>query len=180
MKKNKKIVGWWSGGVTSAITCHMCVEMYGIKNTELIFIDTHNEDEDTYRFKIDCEKWYGKKIKTISGIGDGKYESIQDVWMKRKSLNVATGAICSAELKRKVRERWEKKNEYTHQAFGFDIDENKRAKSLKMNHPTTKPIYPLLYNGLTNLKILASVRLFTGPKIIIDGVSVPKVTGCDS
>lgn len=146
------IVGWWSGGVTSAVTCYLCIKLFGRNNCRFIFIDTKNEDDDTYRFKADCNKWYGegwqwKDIETITDIGS-KYESIQDVWMKHKSLNVAHGAICSSELKRRVREKWQKDNEYTYQAFGFDIDEVKRAKSIKMNHPKTKPIFPLLMFGL--------------------------------
>lgn len=153
-KTKKKIVSWWSGGVTSAITCHLCIEIFGLKNCEFIFIDTYNEDDDTYRFKKDCEQWYGKKIKTISAIGDGKYNSIQDVWRMNKTLNVATGAKCSADLKRLVREKWEKTTEFDHQAFGFDINESKRAKSISMNHPRTKPIFPLLFFGLAKAQCL--------------------------
>jgi hypothetical protein len=151
--KNDKIVSWWSGGVTSAVTCYLCIQLFGLKNCEFIFIDTFNEDDDTYRFKKDCEKWYGKKIKTITGIGKGKYavgtyKSIVDVWYKYKSLNIAHGAICSSELKRDVRLRWERDNAYKHQAFGFDINEPNRAKSLSLNYPKSKPIFPLLLFGL--------------------------------
>ena len=147
------IVGWWSGGVTSAVTCYLCIKLYGRENCRFIFIDTKNEDRDTYRFKTDCEKWWGGVIETITGLvkgeyASGKYESIEDVWIKHKSLNVAHGAICSSELKKVVREKWQKDNDYTYQAFGFDIDEVKRAKSIKMNHPKTKPIFPLLMFGL--------------------------------
>lgn len=143
-----KIIGWWSGGVTSAVVCKICIDLYGLNACEFIFIDTKNEDEDTYRFKKDCENWYKKEIKTISEIGE-KYNSIQDVWKTHKSLNVAHGAICSYKLKRIAREKWEKKNKYNHQAFGFDINEKNRAISLKLNHPNTKPIFPLLMYGYT-------------------------------
>ena len=159
----KKIISWWSGGVTSAITCHLCITLYGLKNCEFIFIDTHNEDKDTYRFKKDCEQWYGKKIKTITGIGKGKYasgnyKSIEDVWIKYKSLNVASGAVCSSELKRRVREKWQKDNEYSHQAFGFDIDEPRRAKAISINHPKTKPIFPLLMFGLQKKECIQMLK----------------------
>jgi 3'-phosphoadenosine 5'-phosphosulfate sulfotransferase (PAPS reductase)/FAD synthetase len=147
MKSTSKIIAWWSGGITSAVTCKLCVDLYGIDNVRFVFIDTKNEDEDTYRFKIDCEKWYNKEIETITGIGD-KYNSIEEVWIKNKSLNVASGAVCSSELKRRVREKWQKDNEYTHQAFGFELDEVKRAKSMTMNNPNVKAIYPLLMYGL--------------------------------
>ena len=148
--KNKKIIAWWSGGITSAVTCKLCIDIYGLDACTFIFMDTFNEDEDTYRFKNDCEKWYGKEIETISAI-PGKYNSIEDVWRKNKSLNVATGAICSSELKRQVRLDWQKVNDYDHQAFGFEftLREMKRAFSLKLNYPDTKAIFPLLGLALT-------------------------------
>jgi hypothetical protein len=122
-----KIVSWWSGGVTSALTCKLCIDLYGKENVRLIFMDTFNEDYDTYRFKKDCEEWYGLEIETITNIGDDKkYQKIQDVWYRFLSLNVAGGAVCSSELKRELRKIWEKNNEFKHQAFGFDINEIKR------------------------------------------------------
>ena len=142
-----KIISWWSGGITSAVTCKLCIDIFGLENVRFIFIDTHNEDEDTYRFKKDCEKWYGKEIETISGVE--KYGTIQDIWRKHNSLNVATGAICSTILKRKVREDWQKTNEYDYQAFGFELSECKRALSMTLNHPKARAIYPLLLYGLS-------------------------------
>jgi len=144
--KDGCIIAWWSGGVTSAVTCKICIDLYGIENVRIIFIDTFNEDEDTYRFKTDCEEWYGKDIETITGIG-GKYDSIQDVWIKNKSLNVAKGAICSSSLKKRVREIWEEENTFKHQAFGFEISEIKRATSMKLNNEKISPIFPLLMYG---------------------------------
>lgn len=144
-----KIIGWWSGGVTSAVTCKLCIDLYGLENVRLIFIDTFNEDDDTYRFKKDCEKWYGKEIETITRIGN-KYDKIQDVWYKYKSLNVAGGAVCSSELKRELRKEWEKTNNFKYQAFGFDVDEIRRVKSMTNNYrETAKPIFPLLMFGYT-------------------------------
>jgi len=143
----KDIVCWWSGGVTSAVAVYLAIQLFGKDRIRIIFIDTFNEHDDTYRFKTDCENWYGIEIETITGIGE-KFKSIKDVWFQFLSLNVATGAICSYMLKRKVREKWQLENKYTHQVFGFDITETKRALALRLNHPDTKPIYPLLMYGL--------------------------------
>lgn len=142
----EKVVCWWSGGITSAVACKLAINMFGVDNCRVIMIDTQNEHEDTYRFKVDCEKWYGLEIEIITGIGE-KYESIFDVWTKHKSLNTATGAICSTNLKRVVREKWEKKNQFKHQVFGFEFDKKEinRALSMTLNHgKRTKAIYPLL------------------------------------
>lgn len=143
--KEAKHIAWWSGGVTSAVTCWYMIKLFGLENVRVIFIDTRNEDDDTYRFKLDCEKWYGCCIETIAST---EYESIEDVWYKHLSLNVATGAICSTKLKREVREDWQKHNEWLSQAFGFDLKEAKRALSMSLNYPTVKAVYPLMYYGL--------------------------------
>ena len=161
-----KIIGWWSGGVTSAVTCKLCIDLYGLENVRLIFIDTFNEDDDTYRFKKDCEEWYGKEIETITRIGkDKKYEKIQDVWFKYKSLNVAGGAVCSSELKRELRKEWQKENDFKHQAFGFDGDEIRRVKSMVNNYrETAKPVFPLLMYGY-NKKDCVQILINEGLKM---------------
>ena len=144
-----KIVSWWSGGITSAVACKIAIDLYGKDNSRVIMIDTKNEHPDTYRFKKDCEDWYGIEIEVITGIGE-KYGNIFDVWRKHKSLNTATGAICSTNLKRLVREKWEKTNTYKHQVFGFEFDkkEMNRALSMTLNHgERTRAIYPLLLLG---------------------------------
>lgn len=152
------IICWWSGGVTSAVAIKQAIDIFGLERCRIIFIDTFNEDNDTYRFLKDCEKWYGKKIETISAITDGKYKNIQDVWFKFKSLNVATGAICSSQLKRVVREDWEKENKFTYQIFGFDIKENNRALSMRLNNPKSKPVFPLLFNAMTKKQCVEELQ----------------------
>jgi len=143
----KKIVCWWSGGITSAVACKLAIDLFGIDSCQIIFIDTHNEAPDTYRFKDDCEKWYGKEILSV---WNPKYKTIQEVWYKFKSLNVANGAICSSELKRAVRLQYEKDNpDIVHQIFGFDIMESKRALAMKLNYPGSNPIFPLLLHGMS-------------------------------
>lgn len=152
------IICWWSGGVTSAVACKIAIDLFGIDRCTVIMIDTKNEHDDTYRFKKDCSTWYGLPIETITGIGE-KYKNIQDVWIKHKSLNVAHGAICSTVLKREVREAWQKQNDFTNQVFGFEFDKKElnRALAMKLNHPDSKPIFPLLmmgYNKQDCIKII--------------------------
>jgi hypothetical protein len=146
--ENKKIICWWSGGITSAVACKLSLDLFNDKNEcRVIMIDTQNEDEDTYRFKKDCEQWYGKTIEVITEIGKD-YKSIQDVWITHESLNVATGAICSTQLKRRVREKWQKENEYDHQVFGFEFDKSEMNRALGFSKiKKANGIYPLLMMG---------------------------------
>jgi len=155
----EKVIAWWSGGITSAVACKLAIDFYGKDNVQVLFIDTQNEHEDTYRFKNDCQKWYGCLIGSITGIG-GEYKNIQDVWRKHQSLNVATGAICSTQLKRRVREKWQKQIDYDYQVFGFEFEKKEfnRAMGLKMNHPKAKPIFPLLMMGWDKDKCLEVVE----------------------
>jgi 3'-phosphoadenosine 5'-phosphosulfate sulfotransferase (PAPS reductase)/FAD synthetase len=152
-----QIVCWWSGGITSAVACKLAIEMYGAENCVVIILDTGNEHEDTYRFLKDCEKWYGLPITKLKS---DKYETIEDTWFKHLSLNTAKGAICSYMLKRRVREAWEKHNEYDHQVFGFEFEKKElnRAKALELNHPQTKPIFPLIDAELSKGDCLTMVH----------------------
>ena len=67
-KKRKKgegfILAWWSAGITSAVACKMALEMY--EDVELYYIGISSANKDNQRFKNDCEKWYGKEIKTLT------------------------------------------------------------------------------------------------------------------
>jgi 3'-phosphoadenosine 5'-phosphosulfate sulfotransferase (PAPS reductase)/FAD synthetase len=141
-----KVICWWSGGVTSAVACKVAIDLFGLESCRMIMIDTRNEDDDTYRFKKDCEQWYGKEIEVIAS---DVYPTIQDVWHRFNSLNVATGAICSTNLKRLVRERWQKTNDYDYQVFGFEFEKKEfnRALSMKLNHPNSRAIFPLIMMG---------------------------------
>lgn len=160
-----KVVCWFSGGITSAVACKLAIDLYGIENCIGIFIDTGNEDEDTYRFKKDCEKWFGLTIETITGLSD-KFPTIQSVWRHYKSLNVANGAICSSTLKRDVRLKWQKENEYAYQVFGFDIDETKRAKAMTLNYEDANPIYPLLMYGYSKKHCIDIIQR--------EGIEIPR------
>lgn len=153
------VICWWSGGITSAVACKLAITLFGKDSCRVVMIDTKNEDDDTYRFKADCEVWYGQEIEVITGIGE-IYKDIQGVWRKFKSLNVATGAICSSELKRAVRERFQKDNQYTHQVFGFEFDKKEfnRALGLKTNHSDSKAIFPLLMYGYDKNKCIEIVK----------------------
>ena len=48
------VIGWWSGGITSAVACRLAIEKY--PNVRLIYIETGSHHPDTMRFKSDCEK----------------------------------------------------------------------------------------------------------------------------
>ncbi len=140
--KKKTIIAWWSGGMTSAVACYWALKTF--RYVEIIFLDTKgNEDDDTYRFKNDCETLYNQKIVTLS---NEKYDKIQDVWIKYLSLNTAHGAICSTELKREVRENYQNLDNHWGQVFGFEYEkkQKKRHFAMRKNYPEINVISPLI------------------------------------
>lgn len=159
--EEEKVICWWSGGIASAVATNIAIETFGKESCRVVMIDTKNEADYTYRFKDDCEKWYGIPIEVITNVGKGKkYETIEDVWFDHISMNVAHGAICSSELKRQVRLDFQKKNKIRHQVFGFDFSkrESNRALNIKKNHPSTKPIFPLWLFGYTKTDCIRVVQ----------------------
>lgn len=155
--KEYPVIAWWSGGITSAVACKLVADIYGIEKCRFIFLNTRNEHPDTTRFMTDCGLWYGKHIESIT---NEEYESIEEVWYKFNSLNVANGAICSSELKRDVRIRFSKENKFSYQVFGFSTEKREvnRARSMKLNYPDINPIFPLLMFGLTKEDCITYVQ----------------------
>lgn len=165
--------------MTSAVSCWIALNMFGRSSCRVIFIDTHNEDEDTYRFLKDCQEWYEVPIETISSV---EYKSIPETWYRYNSLNVAHGAICSYHMKRRVRELFQKDNPFSYQVFGFDIREPNRAKAMTINNPQINPVYPLLFMGLSKtdcVKIIQSSGI-TIPRVYVLGFNNNNCfnTGC--
>lgn len=160
------VIAWFSGGIASAVSVRVCIDLFGLDRVRIVFMDTGNEDEDTERFLVDCEGWYGKKIERMSFIGD-RYESIQAVWRRFNSLNVANGAVCSSELKRELRKLFQRTEKFSFQAHGFDIKESRRGIGMSLNYSESNPIYPLMMMGLQKKDLF---------KIIADaGIKPPRV-----
>ncbi len=44
-----KIIGWWSGGVTSAVACKIAADIYGLENCRFIFKMDKNFNLDSLR-----------------------------------------------------------------------------------------------------------------------------------
>ena len=100
------IAGWWSAGITSAVSCKMALELYD--NVQLYYIGINTAHPDNLRFKRDCEKWYGKEIHTLkSKEFNNQFEVIEKV----RAVNTPYGAPCTQRLKKDVRFDFETLNE---------------------------------------------------------------------
>jgi len=160
--KAKKI-GWFSCGVTSAVSCKLAIEKYGKENVELYYMGIKTAHEDNVRFMKDCEEWYGMKIKTVTS---DKYTDQFDVIEKTGYVNGVAGARCTLELKKKVRYRIEEEVKYDGQIFGFEFvkKEINRAIRFSQQFPNSKPIYPLIDRKI-NKPQAAELLLYNGIKL---------------
>ncbi len=77
----KKIIGWFSCGITSAVACKLAVEKYGKENVLLYYIVIDSAHWDNERFIRDCEKWIGKKVLKVKS---KKYTDQFDIIKKRE------------------------------------------------------------------------------------------------
>lgn len=148
------IVCWWSGGITSAVACKKAIEKW---DAVPVYIETGSHHPDTLRFKDDCEKWYGKQILTIQ---NEKYVDHFDVIEKTKFINGPSGARCTRELKRIVREKWEKQNNVTGHVWGFEsgAKEENRAERIKLSIPNTNHYFPLIEENLSKKDCINLVK----------------------
>ena len=151
------IVSWFSAGITSTVATLKAIQRYGLDNVEIIFFETGNHHPDNKRYIAECEKLFGKKI-TIQQ--NENYEDIYDVFRKEKFVNSPYGAPYTKKLKKDMRIRWEKENEWEHQIFGFEYQgrEMKRAERFSKNYPHTNAIFPLIEEQITKEDCIALIR----------------------
>ena len=149
------IVAWFSGGATSTIACKIALET--LSDVQLVYIETGSHHEDAMRYLKDCEAWFQREIKIIRST---RYSSVDDVIVKRRFLNGPAGALCTSELKRMVREQFERENNVTGHVWGFDSDakERNRAKRMEDKYPNVKHYFPLIKKCLTKKDCLSIIQ----------------------
>lgn len=146
--EEKKIIGWFSCGITSAVACKLAVEKYGKENVILIYFEIDSAHKDNERFILDSEKWIGVKIERRRS---SKYKDQFDVIEKTRYVNGPGGARCTKELKKDVRAAVEKEITFEHQVFGFEFEKKEINRAIRFNqqNPNTNPIFPLIDAKLT-------------------------------
>lgn len=155
----QRVVAWWSGGITSAVACALALKWNA--DVDLLFIDIEDQHQDTYRFKADCERWYGRGINTVRS---DKYSSVGDVIEKDRYINGPNGARCSMVLKRWVREAVQDRTHYDAHVFGFEfaVKEIARAVRFQFDHGNINPRFPLINESRLNKDQCAGIVLTQG------------------
>jgi hypothetical protein len=139
----RRVVVWFSCGAASAVAGKLAQEKYG---DDVIFACCviPNEHPDNERFLQDCEKWYGKEILRLKS---SKFQDAWEVWEKTRYLVGPTGARCTVELKKQVRQRFQRLSDI--QVFGFTSEETSRAKRFVEQNPEVDLYAPLVEQNVS-------------------------------
>lgn len=133
-------VGWFSCGCSSLVACRIS------QPEEKIYIHISDQHPDTIRFLHDAEKILG----SITVLRSNKYLSVNDVIAATGFVNGPYGAPCTLNLKKRVRQSWEKEH-FAHHTYvwGYDATEQSRANRILASMPEFHHEFPLIERGLT-------------------------------
>ena len=148
-------VRWFSAGAASAIATALDVSRHGTDAGPVVYIDTGSEHYDNPRFLNAVCDWIGVELTVLRS---EKYESVDDVIEKRRYLNGPAGALCTVELKKRVREGWQRPDDV--HVFGYTADprDAARAERFREQNPGVEIAAPLIDAGLTKSDVLGMVR----------------------
>ena len=144
------IASWFSAGCSSFVAAYIMRD----EIDRVVFIDVANQHPDTYRFLADCESVLGMEIDIICDFKFGA--SVDEVIERKRYINGVAGAPCTLELKKRVRQEWERQfAEPITYVWGFDADERARADRLEAGMVEFSHRFPLIERGLTKKDVHA-------------------------
>jgi hypothetical protein len=145
-----RVVVWFSAGVASAVAARLTLDS---SPAILAYVDPGSEHPDNHRFLADCERWYGQEIVQLRS---ERYRDTWQVWEERRFLNSPRGALCTVELKKRVRQDFELLDDK--QVFGYTIEERARAERFREQNPEVRLCCPLIEHELTKADCLEIVK----------------------
>lgn len=132
----------YSGGVCSFLAAKRVVEQHGTDGVTLLFCDTRMEDEDTYRFIVETQRYLGCELVTIA---DGR-----DPWTVYRDegfLGNSRIAPCTKKLKTIPARKWLTANcdpEITTLYVGIDWTEVHRADPIREHWRPWRVEFPMM------------------------------------
>ena len=163
------VVAWFSAGVSSFVAAYLA------KPDRIVYINVANQHPDSLRFVADAERLLDHPIEVI---GDWRFnQSVDEVIRKRRYINGPAGAACTTELKKRVRQEWERVNATPDMVYvwGYDVDERKRAERTAAASEFGVS-FPLIENNLA--KAIAADLGLKRPAMYDLGYSNNNCVGC--
>lgn len=143
-----KTIAWFSAGCSSFIAAYLMRE----EIDRIVYIDVANQHPDSWRFLKDCEEVLGKRIEILRDVKWGG--CIDNVIEGKRYVNGPAGAPCTLELKKRVRQEWERQfDEPITYVWGYDAGERKRAERLEAGMVEFSHRFPLIERGMTKADV---------------------------
>lgn len=142
-----RVVAWFSCGAASAVAAKLTVEKYGSRAVVAYCDLMESEHDDNARFFADVQCWLGVPILRLAS---DRYSNIDDVFERRRYMAGIKGAICTTELKKMVRERWQRIDDI--HVFGYTADEQRRADDFEENNQGLAVEWILIDAGVTKVE----------------------------
>lgn len=148
-----RTVIWWSTGAASAVACRMILR----EEPEAIIArcETNNEDPDNYRFEADVMRRLNRSVTLLKS---DEYDSVWDVWQKRRYMAGNKGAPCTAAMKITPRLMFQRPTDIHVFGYTADAEDVERFDRLKANYPELTVRAPLIDRGITKAATLATVQ----------------------
>jgi hypothetical protein len=139
--KFDRLVIWVSCGAASTIAAKLAIQhaVESTIETVLAYCDPGSEHPDSARFLVDCETWLGHSVERLRS---ERYADTWAVWESRGYIAGLGGAPCTLELKKAVREKFERPGDL--QVFGYDSTEAHRLHRFSVNQPEVAIWCPLI------------------------------------
>ena len=150
MNERRTLV-WFSAGAASAVAAKLTLSE--TPDATIAYIDPGSEHPDNARFLDDCEPWFGVPIVRLRS---DRYADTWQVFRERRFLTSPAGALCTTELKKRVRFGYQRADD--RQVFGFTAEEQHRADRFREQNAGVELVTPLIDRGLTKDDCLAMVR----------------------
>lgn len=122
--------------------------------TVVAYCDTGSEHPDNARFMADCEAWLDHPVTVLR---NDQFADTWAVWESRRYIAGLAGAPCTLELKKAVRERFERPDTDI-QVFGFDATERSRAERFARNQPEVRMALPLIEAGISKDQCFLAIQ----------------------
>lgn len=139
-----RVLSWFSCGAASAIAAKEALRLYPGR-VEVVYCDTMSaEHPDNARFMADVERWLGV---TVRRLRSDRFASVDEVFEKRNYMAGRRGAICTVEMKKVPRFKFQRADDI--HVFGFTADEGKRIRRFEAGNPDMILAWVLRDAGIT-------------------------------
>lgn len=148
-----RAIAWFGAGAASAVAAKLTLR----DNPDAIvaYCETNAEHPDNERFIADCVRWLNAPVLRLSS---SEYLDTWHVWEERRFIAGIQGAPCTAALKRRPREQFQRPDDV--HVFGYTADAEDAARAVRLveRWPDMTCRFPLIEQGITKQACLAMIE----------------------